>query len=118
MPLTAGFVGKLVLFLGALAVPGNALSAASLSQVRLFRILALIGAINAAIGAVYYLRIIALMYLRSALRPLEPRRAVPGLAALGICVVVTLVAGIYPQALWLPVQSAIPRPVTQVMRPV
>jgi NADH-quinone oxidoreductase subunit N len=118
MPLTAGFVGKLVLFLGALAVPGNALNAASLTQVRLFRILALIGAINAAIGAVYYLRIIALMYLRSALRPLEPRRAVPGLAALVICVVVTLVAGIYPQALWLPVQGVMPRPVSQVLRPV
>jgi NADH-quinone oxidoreductase subunit N len=118
MPLTAGFVGKLVLFLGALAVPGNATSAASLSQVRLFRILALIGAINAAIGAVYYLRIIALMYLRPALKPLEPRRAWAGLAALGICSAVTLVAGIYPQALWLPVQSVVPAPQPQVMRQV
>lgn len=114
MPLTAGFVGKLMLFLGALSVP-----AGPESQVRLFRILALIGAINAAIGAVYYLRLIAVMFLRETARPLERARGVPGLVAIAICALVTLLAGIYPQSIWRPTQDVLPRtrpvgqPVTQ-----
>ena len=61
------------------------------------------------IGAVYYLRIIALMYLRPSVRPLPVRRALPGLVALAVCLAVTLVAGIYPEVLWEPVRAAIPR---------
>ena len=70
IPLTAGFAGKLMIFFGAMAV-------AQPEQARLFRILALIGALNAAVGGWYYLRILAVMYLRGALRPLEPVRSVP-----------------------------------------
>src|SRR5207302_8749466 len=57
IPLTAGFAGKLFLFVGALAVDQKD----ELS--RLFTWLAVIGVINAAIGAWYYLRILAKMYL-------------------------------------------------------
>ena len=62
----------------------------------LFRILALIGVINAAIGAWYYLRIVAAIYLRNPLRPAEGRRRWPALAAIGICAVLTVALGVPP----------------------
>jgi NADH-quinone oxidoreductase subunit N len=101
IPWTAGFAGKLLLFWGALGVPSEAMSL-------WFRLLALIGAINAAIGAWYYLRIIAVMYLRSPLRP--PARVVawPGLAALALCAIVTLAAGVYPGLLLNRINAALP----------
>jgi NADH-quinone oxidoreductase subunit N len=89
IPLTAGFAGKLVIFFGALAVPSQ-------EHRWLFPLLALIGALNAAVGAWYYLRILAVMYLRTPIKPLEPARSVPGLATLWICALLTLVFGIYP----------------------
>src|SRR5438132_4081411 len=65
----------------------------------LFRILALIGVINAAIGAWYYLRILAVMYLRNPIKPLENARSWPGLATLWICALATLFLGVYPYPL-------------------
>jgi NADH-quinone oxidoreductase subunit N len=89
IPLTAGFAGKFLLFMGAMAVPSG-------EHAFLFRLLGLIGVINAAIGAWFYLRILAVMYLRTPLRPLEPERSRAGLATLWICAALTLGAGIYP----------------------
>jgi NADH-quinone oxidoreductase subunit N len=91
IPLTAGFVGKLTLFFGALAVPAG--------NEHLYQILALVGALNAAVGAWYYLRILAVMYLRDPARPLLQPRSWPGLAALWLCAAVTLWFGIYPRPL-------------------
>jgi NADH-quinone oxidoreductase subunit N len=96
IPLTAGFTGKLFLFFGALSVRPDV---ATDDHVRLFRWLAVIGAINAAIGAWFYLRIVAAMYLRTPLRPIEKPRAWPGLAALWICAVVTVAMAVPPP--WL-----------------
>jgi NADH-quinone oxidoreductase subunit N len=93
MPLTAGFAGKFVLFFGALAVPPRP------EHPWIFRILALIGVINAAIGAWFYLRVVAVMYLRNPIKPLENTRSWPGLATLWICALVTLVLGFYPKPL-------------------
>ena len=78
IPLTAGFAGKFLLFLGAMSVPGVPSDPTTLEQARLFRILALIGVLNAAIGAWYYLRIVAVMYLRNPLRPAEGRGRLAG----------------------------------------
>jgi NADH-quinone oxidoreductase subunit N len=94
IPLTAGFTGKLLVFLGAMAVP-------SPEHAQLFRILALLGAINAAIGAWYYLRIVSVMYLRQPIRPVTAPRAWPGLATLWVCVVLTLGLSFNPLARWL-----------------
>jgi NADH-quinone oxidoreductase subunit N len=94
IPLTAGFAGKLLVFFGAISVEGAA-------HAELFRWLAVIGVLNAAIGAWYYLRIIAVMYLRTPVRPLEKRGAWASLATLWICGVLTLGAGIPPLAGWL-----------------
>jgi NADH-quinone oxidoreductase subunit N len=94
IPFTAGFAGKFMLFFGAMAVPAD-------DNARLFQVLALLGVINAAIGAWYYLRIVAVMYLRTSIRPLEKRWAWPGLAALWICAALTVGLGFDPGAGWL-----------------
>jgi NADH-quinone oxidoreductase subunit N len=94
IPLTAGFTGKLMVFFGAMSVPSPA-------HTGLFRTLALIGVLNAAIGAWYYLRIIAVMYLRTSVRPIEKRGAWPALATLWICGILTLGLSIPPGAQWL-----------------
>jgi NADH-quinone oxidoreductase subunit N len=111
MPSTAGFVGKVLLFAGPMQVPVETGSVAWEERARLFRILALIGVLNAAVGAWYYLRIIAVMYLRTALRPIEKERAWPGLAALGVCAAVTLAVGIYPNPMFHQADQAVPQAV-------
>jgi NADH-quinone oxidoreductase subunit N len=100
IPLTAGFAGKLMLFWGAMVVP-------PMEQARLFRLLALIGVLNAAVGGWYYLRIIAVMYLRTAVKPLENIRSWPGLATLWACALVTLGLGVYPRPLMQAARNAI-----------
>jgi NADH-quinone oxidoreductase subunit N len=96
LPLTAGFAGKYFLFMGALAAPREGLFDPAGS---LYRVLALIGVINAAIGAYYYLRIIAVMYFRGAVKPLERPRSLAGLVTLCACAAVTLWLGITPTPL-------------------
>jgi NADH-quinone oxidoreductase subunit N len=93
IPLTAGFTGKLLIFLGAMSVPGD--------SAWLYRVLALVGVLNAAVGAWYYLRIISAMYLRTAVRPVATAGTAGGLAALVICVVLTVGLSIPPGANWL-----------------
>jgi NADH-quinone oxidoreductase subunit N len=89
VPLTAGFAGKLLLFFGAMAVPAA-------DNAWLYRLLALIAVLNTAIAAWYYLRLVAVMYLRNPIKPLEPRRPWPVLAGLWLCALLTLGLGIYP----------------------
>jgi NADH-quinone oxidoreductase subunit N len=117
IPLTGGFYGKLWLFLGALGVPYNAAVPAEVEQHRLFVWLAVIGVINAAIGAWYYLRIAAAMYLREPLHPLPQPRAVPLRLAVLACAVVTLGIGIYPTPLVQAVQAAVPSRNTENVPP-
>lgn len=94
LPLTAGFVGKFWLFVGALASPAEA------PMQYEFRVLAVIGAVNAAIAAYYYVRVIMAMYLRTSLAAPEPStKAHPALAAAGVCLAVTVVFGVYPKPL-------------------
>jgi NADH-quinone oxidoreductase subunit N len=102
LPLTAGFFGKVMLFFGALAVEG--------ANARLYRALALVGVINAAIGGWYYLRILARMYLQTSVHPLPARRPGPGLAAIAICAALTLALGIYPSLLMTQVNKIAPNP--------
>jgi len=98
IPLTAGFTGKFLVFFGALAV----------DQVRvpdehayLYTILALLGVINAAIGGWYYLRMVAVMYLRTSVKPIDVRVNRPALVTLGLCVLLTVGLSIPPGANWL-----------------
>jgi NADH-quinone oxidoreductase subunit N len=91
LPLTAGFVGKFVLFVTAFTAP------TATPMGNLFRVLAVVAAVNAAIGAVYYLRLIGVMYLRSALHPRPAVGFTPALLAAVLCAAGTLAAGVYPK---------------------
>jgi NADH-quinone oxidoreductase subunit N len=104
LPLTAGFPGKLQLFLAAFAAPADTPLGFG------FRTLAFVGAANAAIGAVYYLRMLGAMYLRTPLTPFASGGGVrAGLAAL-VCATGTLAFGIYPKPLAEAATSAAPVP--------
>jgi len=96
IPLTAGFMGKLLIFLGALQVPYNPGDETQLNQYRLYATLVVLGAINAAIGGYYYLRVIGVMYLRDAIKPLPAKRPAPVVLTIAVCAVLTIVGGVYP----------------------
>jgi NADH-quinone oxidoreductase subunit N len=102
LPLTAGFMGKFLLFVGAFDAPATG------PMRNMYRILAVVAAVNAAIGAVYYLRIIGVMYLRSPLRPNEATRYQPAFAAAVACAAATLVLGVYPKPVADAAKRAIP----------
>jgi NADH-quinone oxidoreductase subunit N len=112
IPLTAGFIGKWMLFVSALGVR-NVTEAGGVDQARLFRILALIAAVNAAIGGWYYLRIIAVMYLREPARRLKVSVSRPALGAAVVCAAVTLAFGVYPLPLGSIVHKAAGSPDTR-----
>jgi NADH-quinone oxidoreductase subunit N len=95
LPLTAGFVGKFLLFFGAVEV----WSQVGRDAGWLYVVLAVIGAMNAAVGAYYYLRIIAIMYLRGAVRPLATPHSWLGMTPIWICAALTIWLGIAPAAL-------------------
>jgi NADH-quinone oxidoreductase subunit N len=72
----------------------------------LFRVLALLGAINAAIAAYYYLRVLMALYLRSSITAPMPKPA-PLLAIVAtVCAVLTVGLGVYPVPLLKIVRAA------------
>ena len=105
LPLTAGFVGKFLLIVGAFTAPSD-----TPAMRHLYQILAVVMALNAAVGAYYYLRVIGVMYLRSPLRPPVSSRAVPTLLASVVLAVATLVFGFYPDPLVRAARKAAPVP--------
>jgi NADH-quinone oxidoreductase subunit N len=111
LPLTAGFVGKFLLFLGAMGAPTD-----STSMRELYRTLAVVAAVNAAIGAIYYLRVIGVMYLRTALRPPARSKAYCAWFATVALAGLTLFFGFYPQPLVKAARKAAPVPA--ITRPV
>ena len=78
------------------------LSAGEAEDARLFRLLAVLGGLNAAVGAYYYLRIVVKMYLwpaaAGATRP-EGRPAWPTAAAVAACAGLSLLLGLFPAPL-------------------
>jgi len=105
LPLTAGFAGKFLLFVGAFTAPAE-----TGAMRNLYRIMAVVAAVNAAIGAYYYLRVVGVMYLRTPLRPLARSRAVPTLLAAVALAGATLFFGIYPKPLADAARKAAPVP--------
>lgn len=105
LPLTAGFIGKLLLFIGAFTAPVDTPAMASL-----YRWMAVAAAVNAAIGAYYYLRVVGVMYLRTPLRPLMPSSSPATRAAAVLLAVGTLFLGVYPQPLVKAAREAAPIP--------
>jgi len=93
MPPTVGFLGKVFIFVGALSLGDDD------PHRHAMIVLAVVGVLNAAVGAAYYLRIIGAVYLR------EPRE-VPQLTAdrplqvgVALCCGLLLLAGIWPRHL-------------------
>jgi NADH-quinone oxidoreductase subunit N len=92
IPPLAGFVGKFELF-------SSAWNAArpDADDVRMYQALAVIGAINSAIGAYYYLKIVVVMFLRPATgRPHSIKLTWPTGAAITACTLLTLFVGLFP----------------------
>jgi NADH-quinone oxidoreductase subunit N len=98
LPLFAGFWGKLTLFTGALGI--NASEREVGGRLGMWFLgLALVGALNAAVSAAYYLRVVGVMYFRSSLT-VPATRGGPGAAcAATVCAVSVLAAGLYPDPL-------------------
>jgi NADH-quinone oxidoreductase subunit N len=91
IPLTAGFSGKLQLFLSALMVREP------IEARHLYITLAVIAAVNAAIGSFYYLNVISVMFLRPAINAF---RSTPNWACrllIVACCFVTIGLGVYPR---------------------
>jgi NADH-quinone oxidoreductase subunit N len=91
LPPTGGFIGKL-----------NLLMAAWSQQTTSAEILAVVLAINAAIAAGYYLRIVAAMYLRPTPAGVDVRASeqLPAYLGVGLCVVVSVGLFFFPGPLW------------------
>jgi len=94
VPPLVGFWGKFSIFGSVLDIAGWAESSSNAG--RWFLTLVVAGALNAAVAAAYYLRIVGVMYFRT---PLATPRAEggggPWLAAV-LCTVAVLVAGVFP----------------------
>ncbi len=89
IPPLAGFWGKLTLF-------GSALSVTDPELRMWFILLAVIGVINAAIAAAYYLRIVSVMYFRTPLATPKSEGGAGPRCAVAVCVVLTLLIGVCP----------------------
>jgi NADH-quinone oxidoreductase subunit N len=94
LPPLAGFWGKFTLFTGALGVDARNPEAGNLWP--WFLALAIVGVINAAISAGYYLRIIGVMYFRSSEVAPEGRGGVGAGFATLLCTLAVLIIGGYP----------------------
>jgi NADH-quinone oxidoreductase subunit N len=105
MPLTAGFVGKFLLFVGTFSAPAD-----TPTMRHLYQILAAVAAVNAAVGAYYYLRVVGVMYLRTPIRPAATSRAYPVVFAAVLLAAATLVFGFYPNPLVKAAKTAAPIP--------
>jgi NADH-quinone oxidoreductase subunit N len=112
MPPTGGFFGKIYIF-------GSALSASGQSHGAALVWLAIIGLLNSAVAAAYYLRAIATLYLRDEQTPTTIAPYSGGVRiGVVLCTLFVIVVGVYPQALIkLAKQSTIGlRPTATVVR--
>jgi len=98
IPPLLGFWGKFEIFASALAAQG-------VDESRAFLVLAILGVLNSAVGAYYYLRIVVLMYLgESPARPDEVRvrGGWPVAASVAACAGLTVLLGLF----WAPLAEA------------
>lgn len=93
LPPTAGFLGKLTLFLSAWNHGTN-----------LGRTLAICLAINAAIAAWYYLRLIGVMYLQPSRDDARRTTGVPAFVGVSLCAVASIALFFAPDWLWQALQ--------------
>jgi NADH-quinone oxidoreductase subunit N len=103
IPPLAGFWGKLALFTGpldiylaSLGTDGVTVSESGQSLGNWYLAIAVIGVLNAAVAAAYYLRIIAAMYFRPSIDDAEPQGGFGALVAATLCGVAVIAGGIFP----------------------
>ncbi len=94
LPPLAGFWGKFTLFTGALGIDAKNPEANSLWP--WFVALAIVGALNAAISAAYYLRIVGVMYFRAPQTSPAGGGGSGAAWAMAVCAVLVVGLGCYP----------------------
>ena len=94
VPPLAGFWGKWFVFLSALGVDAGNTSAGTLWP--WFVGLAVVGMLNAAVAAAYYLRVVAVMYFRTPLATPRPQAGTGAWLTLTLCAVLTVLIGVLP----------------------
>lgn len=99
-PLTGGFIGKLYIISAALSAGGEVVAGASASRQIGMYVLVVILALNAAVAAAYYLRILASCYLKKATAPLTPLRCHALQFSLAICALIAIALFIRPGILF------------------
>jgi NADH-quinone oxidoreductase subunit N len=96
IPILAGFWGKFQIF-------GSLLRVASTPETAVLRpwfiALAIVGVLNAAVSAAYYLRIVAAMYFRAPLGKARAQGGTGALLAASVCCLLVLALGLYPRPL-------------------
>ncbi len=93
IPPLAGFWGKLALFGSAIQVAAQSAGPVSVW----FTLLVVIGALNAAVAAAYYLRIVSVMYFQAGSSPPQAAGGFGALAGTLICAVLVVAIGIFPR---------------------
>ncbi len=95
IPPLSGFFGKFNLFVAALG-------ASTGEDANLYRLLALFGVLNSAIGAYYYLKIIVAMWYQDPVgAPLSPQLTWPTVTSIGACSTLALLLGFWAQPVLL-----------------
>ncbi len=96
-PALAGFWGKFALLFGAVNSTGIDVAVGSIRP--WFVVLAVVGVLNAAIAAAYYLRIVATLYFRAPLSPVPAEGGTGSWTAMWTATVLLLAIGLFPSAL-------------------
>jgi NADH-quinone oxidoreductase subunit N len=99
-PLTGGFLAKLYVLSSALAAPPSATHTAMV-------VLVVLAVVNSAIGAAYYIRILAACYIRPAGEAVTASRCPALRLALGLCAVVVLLVFFRPGSLIAQTKAAV-----------
>ena len=95
VPILAGFWGKLTLFSAALGVSSP--DDPAMSSLRWwFMTLAVVGVLNAAIAAAYYLRLVAAAYFRPQQNAPACEGGIGAAATMGLCSAALIVIGVWP----------------------
>ncbi|MBI4718768.1 MAG: NADH-quinone oxidoreductase subunit N [Planctomycetes bacterium] len=100
LPPTAGFLGKLYVFSSAFSVPASHDFHGPLLA------LAILGVVNSAIGAAYYLRIVAVAYMGKEVEPAAPAGGAPVRIGLTLCTLPVLLIFAWPTGLMLHARQA------------
>ncbi|MGQ0634750.1 MAG: NADH-quinone oxidoreductase subunit N [Planctomycetaceae bacterium] len=105
IPPLPGFWAKLSVFSAALSVRQE-LTPGSYAMHPAFVVLAIVGMLNAAIGAVYYLRLVAIMFLNDPVSAPRPGGGRPAFAAAALSAVLVVAMGLAPRPVFTFLETA------------